>query len=144
MILDTETQYLDQILSIEESEALMSKITGQDKQLMIKHLRELSKLSMKANIKHHTVIEKHISLSTDLTKFMKEDRAKIDRLNNVIDMKQREIDELNSKNMDLLWDAAQMEKELITIKKEIEDDEVKAAQVQKTLKQYYKKESTDN
>jgi predicted nucleic acid-binding Zn-ribbon protein len=75
---------------------------------------------------------------------MLEDRAKIKRLNNVIDIKQREIDELNSKNMDLLWEAAQMEKELITLKKEIEDDEMKAAQVQKNLKQYFNKESTDN
>jgi hypothetical protein len=30
-----------------------------------------------------------------------------------------------------------MEKELITLKKEIEDDEMKAAQVQKNLKQYF-------
>ena len=122
----------------------MARITEQDRSRMIKDLRELSKLSMKANIKHHTVIDKHISHTIELTKIIKEDRAQIQRLNNVIDIKQREIDELNSKNMDLLWDAAQMEKELITIKKEIEDDEVKAAQVQKTLKQYYKKESTDN
>ena len=122
----------------------MSKITGQDKQLMIKHLRELSKLSMKANIKHHTVIEKNLSHTIEITKFMKEDRAKIDRLNNVIDIKQREIDELNSKNMDLLWEAAQMEKELITIKKEIEVDERRAAQIQKNVKRYLDNESTDN
>ena len=122
----------------------MTKINRMDRETMIKHLRELSKLSMTATIKHHTVIDKHISNTISQTKFMKEDRAKIDRLNNVIDIKQREIDELNSKNMDLLWDAAQMEKELITIKKEIEEDEVKAAQVQKNLKKYFKKESTDN
>ena len=122
----------------------MSKITGQDRAQMIKHLREISKLSMKANIKHHTVIDKHISHSIDLAKFMKEDRAKIDRLNNVIDIKQREIDELNSKNMDLLWDAAQMEKELITLKKEIEVDERRAAQIQKNVKRYLDNESTDN
>ena len=122
----------------------MTKITEQDRSLMISQLKELSKLSLKANIKHHEVIEKHISHSIDLAAFIKEDRAKIDRLNNVIDMKQREIDELNSKNMDLLWDAAQMEKELITIKKEIKEDELKAAQVQKNLKKYFKKESTNN
>jgi len=122
----------------------MTKITKIERETMIQNLRELSKLSMKANIKHHTVIEKNLSHTIEITKFMKEDRAKIDRLNNVIDIKQREIDELNSKNMDLLWEAAQMEKELITIKKEIEDDEVKAAEVQKTLKRYFKKESTDN
>ena len=119
----------------------MSKL---DKEIMIKHLREISKLSMKANIKHHTVIEKHISISTDLAKFMTEDRAKIERLNNVIDIKQREIDELNSKNMDLLWEAAQMEKELITLKKELEVDEVRAAQIQKNVKQILDNESTDN
>ena len=122
----------------------MTKINKIDKDKMIQHLREISKLSMKANIKHHTVIEKNLSHTIEITKFMKEDRAKIDRLNNVIDIKQREIDELNSKNMDLLWDAAQMEKELITIKKEIKEDELKAAQVQKNLKKYFKKESTDN
>jgi hypothetical protein len=122
----------------------MTKINKIDKDKMIQHLREISKLSMKANIKHHTVIEKNLSHTIEITKFMKEDRAKIDRLNNVIDIKQREIDELNSKNMDLLWDAAQMEKELITIKKEIKEDELKAAQVQKNLKKYFKKESTNN
>lgn len=122
----------------------MTKINRIERETMIQNLRELSKLSMKANIKHHTVIEKNLSHTIEITKFMKEDRAKIDRLNNVIDIKQREIDELNSKNMDLLWDAAQMEKELIKIKKEIEEDELKAAQVQKNLKKYFKKESTDN
>mgnify|MGYP001402130751 CR=1 FL=1 len=114
------------------------------KELMIKHLRELSKLSMKANIKHHTVIEKNLSHTIEITKFMKEDRAKIDRLNNVIDIKQREIDELNSKNTDLLFDAAKLEQENILLKKEIEADELKAAQVQKNLKKYLKNESIDN
>ena len=122
----------------------MARITEQDRSLMIKHLRDLSKRTINANSKHSKNIQKQIDHTIELTKIIKEDRAQIQRLNNVIDIKQREIDELNSKNMDLLWDAAQMEKELITIKKEIEEDELKAAQVQKTLKQYYKKESTDN
>lgn len=122
----------------------MAKITEQDRSLMIKHLREISKLSQLNNGKHSKNVSKHLDHTIELTKFIKEDRAEIQRLKNVIDIKQREIDELNSKNMDLLWDAAQIEKELIILKKEIEDDEVKAAQVQKTLKQYYKKESTDN
>ena len=122
----------------------MAKITEQDRSLMIKHLREISKLSQLNNGKHSKNVSKHLDHTIELTKFIKEDRAEIQRLKNVIDIKQREIDELNSKNMDLLWDAAQIEKELIILKKEIEDDELKAAQVQKTLKQYYKKESTDN
>ena len=122
----------------------MPKINEQDRISMAKHLKDLSGKAIIASTKHSKNIQKQIDHSIELTKFIKEDRSKIERLNNVIDMKQREIDELNSKNMDLLWDAAQMEKELITIKKEIEEDELKAAQVQKTLKQYYKKESTDN
>ena len=132
------------MVSLIQEEKDMSKITEQDRSRMIRDLRELSKLSMKANIKHHTVIDKHISHSIDLAKFMKEDRAQIQRLNNVIDIKQREIDELNSKNMDLLWDAAQMEKELITLKKEIEVDEIRAAQVQKNLSEHFKINKTDN
>ncbi len=111
---------------------------------MIQNLRELSKLSMKANIKHHTVIEKNLSNTIELTKFIKEDRAKISRLENVIDMKQREIDELNSKQMDLLWDLAKLEKENITMKKEIQEDELRSAQVQKNIKQFIDNESTDN
>src|SRR5210317_1515044 len=111
----------------------MTKITEQDRSVMTKHLRELSKLSLKANIKHHEVIEKHISHSIDLATFMKEDRAKIDRLNNVIDMKQREIDELNSKQMDLLWDLAQLEKKCAKLETERDRDIATATQVQKNL-----------
>ncbi len=114
-----------------------------EKKIMVDHLRELSKLSLKANIKHHTVVEKHISNIIELTKFMKQDRAKIDRLNNVIDMKQREIDELNSKQMDLLWDLAKLEKENITMKNQIGVD-VRAAEIQKSMKEYLDNESTDN
>lgn len=122
----------------------MTKITEQDRKVMVDHLRNLNKLAIKANAKHSTNIDKQISHTIELTKFIKEDRAKIERLNNVIDIKQREIDELNSKNMDLLWDAAQMEKELITLKKEIEVDERRAAQIQKNVKRYLDNESTDN
>ena len=122
----------------------MSKLTKLNKDTMVEHLRELNKLCLSANSENSKNIQKQINHTIVLTDMMLEDRAKIKRLNNVIDIKQREIDELNSKNMDLLWEAAQMEKELITLKKEIEDDEMKAAQVQKNLKQYFNKESTDN
>ena len=122
----------------------MSKITEQDRSRMIRDLRELSKLSMKANIKHHTVIDKHISHSIDLAKFMKEDRGQIQRLNNVIDIKQREIDELNSKQMELLWDLAKLEKKVAALEKEKELDEKQAAQIQKRLAKEFNLESTDN
>ena len=81
----------------------MSKITEkelqkkikQDRAMINKHLRELSKLSTKANIKHHSVIEKDRTHTIQLTKFMQEDRAKIARLERVVDMKQREVDDLD-------------------------------------------------
>ena len=122
----------------------MTKITEQDRSLMISQLKELSKLSLKANIKHHEVIEKHISHSIDLAAFMKEDRAKIDRLNNVIDMKQREIDELNSKQMDLLWDLAKLEEKCGDLEKKIISEDIKSAQVQKRISERFNLESTDN
>lgn len=132
------------MVSLIQEEKDMSKITEQDRTLMVKHLREISKLSMKANIKHHTVIEKHISHTIDLAKFMKEDRGQIQRLNNVIDIKQREIDELNSKQMELLWDLAKLEKKVAALEKEKELDEKQAAQIQKRLAKEFNLESTDN
>ena len=122
----------------------MSKLTALDKETMVKHLRELNKLCLTANSENSKNIQKQINHTIVLTDMMLEDRAKIKRLNNVIDIKQREIDELNSKNMDLLWDAAQIEKENITLKNEIRQDEVKAAETQKRLTKYFKEESTDN
>ena len=122
----------------------MTKITEQDRSVMTKHLRELSKLSLKANIKHHSVIDKDRTHTIQLTKFLQEDRAKIDRLNNVIDMKQREIDELNSKQMDLLWDLAQLEKKCAELKTERDRDIATATQVQKNLARVLKKGSVDN
>ncbi len=46
--------------------------------------------------------------------------------------------------MDLLWDLAKLEKENITMKKEIQEDELRSAQVQKNIKQFIDNESTDN
>lgn len=89
----------------------MSKITEKDRSVMMKHLRDLSRASVKANHKHSDNIQKQINHTIEITKFMKEDRAKIDRLNNVIDIKQREIDELNESNTNLLWDLSRLQKE---------------------------------
>ena len=128
------------MVSLIQEEKDMSKITEQDRSRMIRDLRELSKLSMKANIKHHTVIDKHISHSIDLAAFIKEDRAKIDRLNNVIDIKQREIDELNSKQMDLLWDLSKLEKRLA----EAEKVQSEVADYEKKITKFINEESVDN
>ena len=80
----------------------MSKITEQDRKIMTQHLRDLSRKAIIANAKHSMNIDKQISHTIELTKFIKEDRAQIQRLNNVIDIKQREIDELNETNTNQL------------------------------------------
>jgi chromosome segregation ATPase len=137
-------RYLDLILSTEENEALMTKITEQDRKVMVDHLRNLNKLAIKANAKHSTNIDKQISHTIELTKFIKEDRAKIERLNNVIDIKQREIDELNSKQMDLLWELAQQEKKISELEKFKEQEEREVAHFEKKILNYTKKQKVDN
>ena len=111
MIQDYEARFLALMFYTEEKEDLMSKITEKDRSVMMKHLRDLSRASVKANHKHSDNIQKQINHTIEITKFMKEDRAKIDRLNNVIDIKQREIDELNESNTNLLWDLSRLQKE---------------------------------
>ena len=88
----------------------MSKISDQRSQMII-HLRDLSRRTVNANAKHSKNIQKQIDHTIELTKIIKEDRAKIDRLNIVIDIKQREIDELNKKEMDLYWEMGKLQKD---------------------------------
>ena len=122
----------------------MSKLTKLDKETMVRHLKELNKLSLIANSENSKNIQKQIDHTIVLTKMTLEDRAKISRLENVIDIKQREIDELNRNNNDLLWDLAKLQKKCGSLEKEIEMDEKKAAQVQKNLARVFKNESVDN
>ena len=76
----------------------------------------------------------------ELTNFIKEDRAQIQRLNNVIDIKQREIDDLHKQNMDLLWSLAKMEKRLA----EAEKVESEVANYEKKITKFINEESVDN
>ena len=122
----------------------MSKLTALDKETMVKHLRELNKLSLTANSENSKNIQKQIDHTIVLAKFLAEDRAKIERLNNVIDIKQREIDELNSNNTDLLWELSKLEKKCGLLEKEIIADEIKSAQAEKSINKHFNLESTDN
>jgi len=122
----------------------MSKITEPDRQTMLRHLREMNKLSIKVNHNYSKDINKHISHSIELTQFIKEDRAQIKRLNNVIDIKQREIDELNETNTNQLWDLAKLEKRCSELEKRVITEDIKRAEVQKKIKENYSYESTDN
>jgi hypothetical protein len=122
----------------------MSKLGPLDKETMVKHLRELNKLSLKANSKHSENIQKQIDHTIVLAKFLAEDRAKIERLNNVIDIKQREIDELNSKNTDLLWDLSKLQIKMGKMEQDKENNDKKKAQYEKIETHFYKNESVDN
>ena len=107
---------------------------------MMKHLRDLSKASIKANHKHSDNIQKQINHTIEITKFMKEDRARIERLNNVIDIKQREIDDLNEQNTNQLWELCKLQKRLA----ECEKVESEVANYEKRMTKFLKKESVDN
>ena len=89
----------------------MSKITEIDRKLQVKHLNDLSKASVKSSIKHSQNIQTNLGHTVQITKFMKEDRAKISRLEAVIDMRDREISEQHKKEMDLLWKLAHLQKD---------------------------------
>ena len=70
---------------------------------------------------------------------MKEDRAKISRLENVIDIKQREIDALNSKEMDLLWQLAKLEKNNGALQEYKDNNEKEIAYFEKKMTAFIKK-----
>jgi len=122
----------------------MSKIADQDRQMMVKHLRELSKLSMKANIKHHTVLDKLTIHQKELMNMLKEERASNQRLKNIISYRDEEIDELNQKNTDQLWDLAKLEKKLILLQAAKDKDDAEVAQWEKKITKQINKTKVDN
>ena len=54
----------------EEKEDLMSKITEKDRSVMMKHLRDLSRASVKANHKHSDNIQKQINHLIEMFKII--------------------------------------------------------------------------
>tara|TARA_R100000995_G_scaffold84377_1_gene62851 strand:+ start:178 stop:540 length:363 start_codon:yes stop_codon:yes gene_type:complete len=116
----------------------MTKITEQ-RQLMLKHLKELNKLSLQANIKHSGNVRKNLDHTIQMTKFMKEDRAKISRLEAVIDIKQREIDDLNKQNTDLLWHLSRLQLKQGKLKEYYDNNEKQLAYYEKSFKNMIKK-----
>ena len=70
---------------------------------------------------------------------MKEDRAEIKRLKNVIDIKQREIDELNSKEMNLLWDLSKLQKDNGALQEYKDNNEKEVGYWEKKIMSHIKK-----
>jgi hypothetical protein len=122
----------------------MTKISKVDRAKMHEHLRELGILGLKANVKHHKVIETISKHTRDVMTMLKAANASNKSLRNIISYRDEEIDELNQKNTDLLWDAAKLEERIAFYEKEKKNDEIEAAQFQKKLVKHYKKESVEN
>ncbi len=116
----------------------MTKITEIDRKLQVKHLNDLSKASLKSNIKHSQNIQKQIDHTVQITKFMKEDRAKISRLEAVIDMRDREISEQHKKEMDLLWKLAHLQKDNGALQEYKDNNETQLAHYESKLKKLIK------
>ncbi len=73
-----------------------------------------------------------------MTKIRKEDRAKISRVEAVIDMKQREVDELNKKNTDLLWHAGKLQLKNGKLQEYKDNNEKQLAYYEKSFKNMIK------
>ena len=100
--------------------------------------------AMKANIKHHTVLDKLTSHQKELMAMLKDERASNQRLKNIISFRDEEIEELNQKNTDLLWDAAKIEKKLIQLQAAKDKDDAEVAQWEKKLTKQINKTKVDN
>ena len=99
----TQSELRKEIIRLREDKINMQRQRSID-------LKLLTKLSIEASIKHSKLVTKNTDHSHNLLKLYTEANADKKRLHNVIDIKQREIDELHSKEMDLLWKLAHLEK----------------------------------
>jgi DNA repair exonuclease SbcCD ATPase subunit len=118
-------------------------MTQEQKQKLIEKTKEALKLAIQSSIKHSKNVAKSQNHISDLIKFHKEDRATIQRLNAVIDMKQREIDKVNKENIDILWKMAKLEKEVIECKqyKQVASE---VAEYEKKMTEYMDSKKVDN
>ena len=117
----------------------MTRITEIDRKLQVKHLNDLSKASLKSNIKHSQNIQKQIDHTIVLTKIIQEDRAKLSRLEAVIDMRDRELNELNKKQMDLLWKLAHLQKDNGALQEYKDNNEKEVGYWEKKIMSHIKK-----
>ena len=115
----------------------MNKITQTD---MKAHLKELSILTAKACKDYASTTSSLSNMITELWKEigLKQDRIKI--LEEQIQDKDFEIDDLNKAHTDQLWDLAKLEKENIELKEVCGG----VAHYEKKIKKFLKKESVDN
>ena len=100
----TQSELRKEIIRLREDKINMQRQRSID-------LKLLTKLSIEASIKHSKLVTKNTDHSHNLLKLYTEANADKKRLHNVIDIKQREIDELHSKEMNLLWELSKLQKD---------------------------------
>jgi chromosome segregation ATPase len=117
------------------------------KRLTINDVWGLAKSSLSACKEHNETINKMATHVNELWKEigLKQDRIKF--LEDQIQDKDFEIDDLNKAHTDQLWDLAKLEQENLKLKKD--NEEMKevcggVAQFEKKIKQHIKKGSVDN
>ena len=115
-------------------------MTKKERVLMQQHLRHLGVLGLKANVKHHKVVDTISTYSKDLLRMYKAEKKINENLRFRIDELQYDNEELNTKNTDLLWDLSKLEKKVA----ECEKEESEVAHYEKLLTKQFKKESVDN
>jgi len=117
----------------------MTKMKKIEIDTAIKYYREIGKLAFKSNINQNSVIKNSGNNESKLLKMMAEDRFKISRLENVIDIKQREIDELNRKEMDLYWEMGKLQKDNGALQEYKDNNEKEVGYWEKKIMSHIKK-----
>ena len=115
-----------------------------DKEKMQEHLRQLGTLGLKANIKHHTVMDKMTTHVSELMKMLKAEIASNKRLKNIISYRDEEIDELNQKNTDQMWELARCEEKITILEKAKAKDDAEVAHYEKKITEYVDSKKVDN
>ena len=117
----------------------MSKTISEMRRQIKADLKGLTKLALEGSIKHSNLITKHTNHSHNLLKIYTESKAENKRLHNVIDIKQREIDDLNKQNMDLLWHLANLQKDNGSLQEYKDSNEREVGYWEKKLMSHIKK-----
>jgi uncharacterized protein YcbK (DUF882 family) len=121
----------------------MAKLTDEFKMTLLKKTKEALKLSIQSSIRHSRNVATGQNHTSEFLKIIKEDKATIQRLNNVIDMKQREVDSLNKEHVDLLWRMAGLEKK-VTECEAYKKEAAEVAEWEKKLTEFTDSKKVDN
>ena len=117
------------------------------KRLTINDVWGMAQSSLKACQEHNETTNKMATMNSELWNEIGFKQSKIKELQETIQDKDFEIDDLNKAHTDQLWDLAKLEEKISKLEKENEELREFAGgvvQVEKKIKQHTKQESVDN